>query len=175
MANQVLTIKTTLKGLLSKAGMLVVLTILASSGADSAWAQDAKEKDAKSAETSSASSPWDPYLKEMGEQILHQFGSPSRVGQYKNMKVELRVRKDGKLSNSHLTKSSQIVSVDHAAKRAVIKAAPFKPFPEGIKDEFARFEVNFDKSDIAAKRTIVKLIDKNWKREKEEPDGKQSF
>lgn len=155
------------------------LLLLSATGFDGAFAQDAKKGADKSAEKNAASTAssadWDPYLKGMTEQILSKWVTPERVGQYKNIKIEIRVRKDGKLANSNLTKSSQIVSVDEACKKAVTKAAPFQPFPAGVKEEFAKFEVNFDKGDIASKRSIVRKIDKNYKPEKEDDDNKQSF
>lgn len=155
--------------------LAAALLLLGVAGVDRALAEDAKDSAATATDSVSSSSEWDAYLKGMSDQILAKWVTPAKVGQYKNIKIEMRVRKDGKLANSNLTKSSQIVSIDTASKKAVIKAAPFKPFPEGFKEEFAKFEVNFDKGDIASKRSIVKKIDKNYKPAKEDPDNKQSF
>lgn len=163
------------RSILKKSFVAAASILLASSiGTSSAFAQGSdKAADAKAA--ASDGSEWNGYLDGLQEQVLGKWFPPSGIEHYKGVKVEMRIRKDGRLSKADITKSSQIREVDLAAKKAVVNAAPYKPFPDGIKKEdFARFEIKFDKSDIAFKRRIVRKIDKFSKPEKDD-SSKEEF
>lgn len=56
--------------------------------------------------------------------------------------VTLKIDRKGRVVESKLTASSGSANVDQAVLRAVEKAAPFKPLPEGAK-EFESFEFSF--------------------------------
>lgn len=155
-----------------------ILLVTAIIGSLPAFADESKKETEKAADTKAAdSSEWDAYTDELQEQIVGKWFPPSGIRHYKGVKFELRIRKDGKLSRVNLTKSSQIIKVDEAARKAVNRAAPYKPFPDGIKKEFANFEVNLDKSEIDLKRKIVRKIDQFSKpsRGDQSKDAKMSF
>ncbi len=117
----------------------------------------------------SNASEWDAYIVDLEKQVLGKWFPPPGIKAYKAVKVEMRIRKDGRLSRTSMTKSSQILVVNEAAVNAVNKAAPFKPFPDSLKGkDFATFEVKFDKSDIALKRRIIRKIDKFSKPDKDD-------
>ncbi len=159
------------------------ILLATSIGAHSAFAKDSKNETKTKTETKSEAvvedPAWDSYAEGIEQQVLGKWFPPAGVDQYKGVILEVRIRKDGRLSNTVISKSSQIDAVDAAAKKAITDAAPFKPFPEGIKvEDFARFEIKLDKADVSLKRRIVRKIDKfskPSKPEKDDPQGKQSF
>jgi TonB family protein len=119
----------------------------------------------------SNASEWDAYVVDLEKKVLSKWFPPPGIKAYKGVKVEMRIRKDGRLSRTSMTKSSQILVVNQAAVKAVKDAAPFKPFPDSLKGkDFATFEVKFDKYDIALKRRIVRKIDKFSKPDKDDQD-----
>ncbi|MDZ4834381.1 MAG: TonB C-terminal domain-containing protein [Candidatus Melainabacteria bacterium] len=154
------------------------ILLAASISACPAFAKESGKEIKKSAEIQAAADSTDPawnaYVEELEKQVIGKWFPPSGIRNYKFVKIELRIRKDGFLSRTNLSRSSQIQVVDEAAEKAIKDAGPFKPFPEGIKKtDFATFEVKFDKSDIDAKRKIVRKIDKFSKPERDA--SKQSF
>lgn len=137
------------------------LLLAASIGMSTAFAKESGGKKEGTADSkASAESPeWTKYETELERQIVGKWFPPAGQEVYKPVTVELRIRKDGRLSKSDILKSSQIPDVDAAALNAVKDAAPYSPFPEGVKKEdFAKFEINFDKSDIDFKRKVVRKI-----------------
>jgi TonB family protein len=159
------------------AATAILLTI--SNSACPGLAKESEKETDKKADTTAATVPdnsaWDAYVDDLEKQIIGKWFPPSGISKYKGVKVEIRIRKDGRLSRTNVTRSSQILKVDEAAKKAINNAAPYKPFPDGVKKEdFATFEVKLDKSDIDAKRKIVRKIDKFSKPEKDDT-SKLSF
>lgn len=102
---------------------------------------------------------WAPYIQDLQAQIVGKWFPAEGQEVYKAVVVEVRIRKDGRLSKADILKSSTIPDVDKAARKAVLDAAPFKAFPDDVKKEdFANFEINFDKVDIDRKETVVRKI-----------------
>jgi TonB family protein len=137
------------------------LLVVAGVGMSSAFAKDSKSASEKADSSAAASdgSEWTSYETGLEEEILGKWFPPTGQEVYKAVKVEMRIRKDGHLSKADIVKSSQIADVDAAARKAVTDAAPFKAFPQGVKKEdFAKFQINFDKSDIDLKRKIIKKV-----------------
>jgi TonB family protein len=122
---------------------------------------EAEKRAAKNAEKN-ANQPVDPqwtdYMNELQSQIVGKWFPPSGQDVYKPVAVEIRVRKDGKLSKADIVLSSQIPDVDRAARKAVLDAAPFKAFPAGVKGDFARFELKFDQVKVDRKESIIRKL-----------------
>jgi len=68
---------------------------------------------------------------------------PPKSNESHHIVVQFHVHRHGELSNLHVVLSSGIFICDQAALKAVENAAPFRPLPEGAKDEEA-FEMTFD-------------------------------
>ena len=123
---------------------------------------DAEKKAEKNA-VKEAAQPVDPqwtdYMNDLQSQIVGKWFPPAGQDVYKPVAVEVRVRKDGRLSKADIVLSSQIPDVDKAARQAVLDAAPFKAFPTGVKAaDFARFELKFDQVKIDRKESIIRKL-----------------
>lgn len=146
-------------------------------GTCSAFAEESKKETEKTADSQAAvsdGSEWDAYANEVEKQVLRKWFPPRGIKVYKAVRVAMRIRNDGRLSGVHITRSSQIGVVDEAARKAVRNAAPFKPFPDGLKKEnFANFEIRFDRWDVTSKRKIIRKLDRNARPERD--DYKERF
>lgn len=156
------------------------MLMVSSFGFGEAYAQGVTNESAKPADNSAAADPesalWNAYLVDLEKQILGKWFPPKGVALYKSVNLEIRIRKDGQLSKADITRSSQILAVDEAAKKAVQKAAPYKPFPDGVKKEdFERFEVKLGKAQVNASDGIVRKLEKGSKLERDDHREKQSF
>lgn len=86
---------------------------------------------------------WSQYMREVQRKIERNW-HPPKNNTPKQVVVMFKVGRDGSLSALKVVKSSGVAAVDDTAKKAVEKAAPFRPLPPKFKGSHVDIEFTFD-------------------------------
>ena len=85
----------------------------------------------------------EPYMRELQRRIKMNW-SPVAGSEEHTVDVMFKVAKDGRLLSYEIQKSSGITEVDRAAVQAIELTAPFRPLPEGFKEDSVDIQFTFD-------------------------------
>ncbi len=94
-----------------------------------------------------------PYLAELQRRIKRAW-FPSKEGQSKRIRVEFEVHRGGELSKLRIIESSESPVADQTALKAVENPSPFRPLPDGAKDDI-KIQCTFDYKGFGVRPELI--------------------
>lgn len=101
------------------------------------------EEQEKTSKDTLTQADWEPYMRELQRRIKMNW-SPVAGSEEHTVDVMFKVAKDGRLLSYEIQKSSGISEVDRAAVQAIEFTAPFRPLPDGFKEDSVDIQFTFD-------------------------------
>jgi TonB family protein len=85
----------------------------------------------------------DKYKAQLEKKIIKQWAPPV-YPEKRSALIRFELARKGELINMEILQTSGVPAIDESIQHALLKAAPFKPFPKALDMDLAAFEFTFD-------------------------------
>lgn len=85
----------------------------------------------------------DKYKAQLEKKIIKQW-TPPVYPEKRSALIRFELARKGELINMEILQTSGVPAIDESIQHALLKAAPFKPFPKALDMDLAAFEFTFD-------------------------------